>query len=122
MFQVDPLSRQPVYEQIVQQMERFILNQVLVPGDQIPYVRSLSLQLSINPNTIQKAYAELDRRNLIQSVPGKGCFIRQDADSYIRAHMRGRLDEMKLLLEEFKLAKIGEEEILELVREVYSKH
>ena len=65
MFMIDPMSRQPVYEQIIRQMERFILSGMLAPGDQLPSVRSLSLELSINPNTIQKAYSELDVRGII---------------------------------------------------------
>ena len=55
MFQIDTLSRVPVYEQIIEQMERFVLAGLLKPGTQLPSVRSLSTELSINPNTIQKA-------------------------------------------------------------------
>ncbi len=119
MFQIDPMSRQPVYEQIIEQIERYVLNRVLQPGDQIPSVRSLSLDLSINPNTIQKAYAELDRRNIIQSVPGKGCFIRPDVEVFIAAHMQSRLDEFKQLLSEMKRSGIGEDKIMSLIKEVY---
>ena len=55
MFHIDPLSRKPVYEQIIDQMERFVLTGLMKPGTQLPSVRSLSMELSINPNTIQKA-------------------------------------------------------------------
>lgn len=119
MFQIDSMSRQPVYEQIIEQIERYVLNRVLQPGDQIPSVRSLSLDLSINPNTIQKAYAELDRRNIIQSVPGKGCFIRSDVDTFIAAHIQTRLDEFKQLLSEMKRSGIGEDKMISLIKEVY---
>ena len=67
MFQIDTMSRIPIYEQIVEQVEYFVLNGILKEGEQIPSVRNLSVQLSINPNTIQKAYFELDKREL--SVP-----------------------------------------------------
>ena len=53
------MSRTPIYEQLVDQFEKFILTGALLPGSQIPSVRSLSIQLSINPNTVQKAYSEL---------------------------------------------------------------
>ena len=79
MFQIDSLSRQPVYEQLIEQMERFILLGLLRAGDQLPSVRSLSVELSINPNTIQKAYGELDSRGLIYSIPGIGCFVTENA-------------------------------------------
>ena len=71
MFQIDPLSRTPVYEQIIEQVQRLITAGVLRPGDQIPSVRGLSLTLRINPNTIQKAYSELDGAGLITSVPAR---------------------------------------------------
>ena len=72
MFQIDALSRVPVYEQLVDQMEKLVLSGLLKAGDPMPSVRSLSLDLLINPNTIQKAYSELDRRGILMSVPGKG--------------------------------------------------
>ena len=59
MFQIDPLSRIPVYEQIVMQSEQLVAREIVKPGDALPSVRSLSIQLGINPNTIQKAYTEL---------------------------------------------------------------
>ena len=75
MFQIDPLSRTPVYEQIIDQAEKLISAGVLAPGDQMPSVRSLSLRLSVNPNTIQRSYGMLDSMGLIVSVPGRGCFV-----------------------------------------------
>ena len=75
MFRIDNFSRTPIYEQLIEQFERFILTGALTPGAQIPSVRSLSVQLSINPNTVQKAYSELDSRALIYSLPGKGSFV-----------------------------------------------
>ena len=67
MFQIDPMSRQAVYEQLIEQMERFILSGILKSGDQIPSVRSLSVDLSVNPNTIQKAYSQMDAKGMIYS-------------------------------------------------------
>ncbi len=80
MFRIDGMSRTPVYEQIVLQVERLCRLGVLKSGDQLPSVRSLSLELSVNPNTIQKAYSELDARGLATSVPGKGCFISMSSE------------------------------------------
>ena len=62
MFVIDVMSRVPVYEQLINQVEEQILTGLLNSGDKMPSVRSLSVSLSINPNTIQKAYTELDRR------------------------------------------------------------
>ena len=96
MFQIDSLSRTPVYEQIITQAEQLVAREVLKPGDALPSVRTLSITLGINPNTIQKAYSELDRRELIVSVAGKGCFIRQDINSFLfglRTRQMARFEE-----------------------------
>ena len=81
MFSVDPLSRTPVYEQIVEQCEQYVLLGVLCAGDRLPSVRQLSVELSINPNTIQKAYIELDRRGMVTAVPGRGVSGKRDSSN-----------------------------------------
>lgn len=120
MYQIDVMSRVPVYEQIVDQTEKFILTGILQPGDKIPSVRNLSIQLSVNPNTIQKAIAELDRRGLIFSVPGKGCFVAEQAKNALTAVKRGELTEIKEKITELALAGVSKEEMLSLVEEIYS--
>ncbi len=121
MFLIDSMSRQPVYEQLIEQLERFVLTGILKPGDQIPSVRSLSMELSINPNTIQKAYSELDSRGLIYSVPGRGCFISENALPLISEAKRGKLTVLDTLLEELALAGIEESVITARVRAAYKQ-
>ena len=72
MFQINIFNRKPIYEQLIDQTERLILTGILTEEEQLPSVRSLSVELSVNPNTIQKAYAELDRRGLTYVIPGRG--------------------------------------------------
>ncbi len=119
MFYLDALSRTPVYEQIISQFEEFVLRGVFLPGDKIPSVRKLSVELSINPNTIQKAYQELDRRGLTYSVPGKGVFVSESAIDLIKKNRRGMLDEILRITAKLKLADVSLEEVLETVRGVY---
>ena len=119
MFQIDPISRQPVYEQIIEQTERLILTGLLKEGEQIPSVRNLSIELSINPNTIQKAYSELDLRGVIHSVPGKGRFVCDNAVEILHRYKRGRLKELSALLSELALAGISKDEIADCVDSVY---
>ena len=88
---IDSMSRQPVYEQIVDQVEQMILSGLMRPGEQLPSVRSLSLELSINPNTIQRAYAELERNGFIYSVKGRGSFV--GSISRLREQKRRELEE-----------------------------
>ncbi len=111
MFQIDALSRQPVYEQLVEQIERFILLGILHAGDQLPSVRSLSVELSINPNTIQKAYTELDTKGVIYSIPGIGCFIAENAKETLSTLTRKKLTEFKSLAKELALAGVSLEEL-----------
>lgn len=121
MFQVDATSRKPVYEQIVEQMEQFLLTGILSSGSQLPSVRSLSIQLSINPNTIQKAYSELDRRGMIYSVPGKGCFVSQDAFDILSAQKRKRITELEELMYELATVGISREEMIQCLDNAFKR-
>ena len=119
MFFIEPMSRTPIYEQLVIQLEAFILSGALQPGEQIPSVRGLSLQLSINPNTIQKAYSEMDSRGLIHSVPGKGCFITENAFSHLQARAAQKLDVLDSLIAELILGGISREQILARIDAIF---
>lgn len=121
MYHIDAMSRVPVYEQIVKQTEKFIQTGILKPGDKIPSVRNLSIELSVNPNTIQKSIVELDRRGLIFSVPGKGCYVSEEARTALSAVKRKEMAEIKDKINELALAGVTKKELLELIEEVYSK-
>lgn len=118
MFNLDVLSRTPVYEQLISQVEEFVLRGLLPASSQIPSVRSLSATLSINPNTIQKAYSELDRRGIIYSVPGRGCFISDTANDIISASRRTKLDELDTLISQLLIAGITKDEIIERIKNI----
>lgn len=120
MFQIDSFSRIPVYEQLVRQVEEFVLKDILSSDSQIPSVRSLSVTLAINPNTIQKAYSELDRTGIIYSVPGKGCFITKDAKSILSEKKKQGLSSFKNMLNELKLAGVTRDIILDTVDSIYN--
>ncbi|MGN0161672.1 MAG: GntR family transcriptional regulator [Lachnospiraceae bacterium] len=121
MFQIDVMSRTPVYEQLIDQVEKFILAGVLAEGDKMPSVRSLSMELSVNPNTIQKAISELDRRGIIYSVPGKGCFVSEKAKKALQVSRRGNLKGLSDQLRELALAGISKDEIISCVNEVFGE-
>lgn len=115
MYQIDILSRTPVYEQIVQQTEQFVLKGILKPGDQLPSVRSLSLQLSLNPNTIQKAYGEMEHRGLTLSVPGRGCFIREDVAAALLQYREKKLAEFQALARDLLGSGMSREELANII-------
>lgn len=78
MIHLDFHDPRPIYEQIVEQFEMLIARGALAADEKIPSVRQLSVELSLNPNTVQKAYSELLSRGEIYSVRGKGNFVSGD--------------------------------------------
>ena len=75
MVHLDYRDAKPIYTQIVENFQTQIAAGILQPGDKLPSVRELAQNLSINPNTIQRAYRELEAAGFIQTLPGKGCFV-----------------------------------------------
>ena len=75
MLQLDLQSRQPIYEQLIHKISELASLGALGPDSQLPSVRTLARELGVNPNTVQKAYQELERCGIIYSVGGKGSFI-----------------------------------------------
>ena len=75
MIIIDYTDRRPIYEQIVERFQSLVLCGVLEKDAPLPSVRNLAMELSINPNTIQRAYTELERRGVIYTVKGKGNFV-----------------------------------------------
>ncbi|MGG1575705.1 GntR family transcriptional regulator [Fictibacillus sp. NRS-1165] len=75
LLHLDPRSSTPIWEQIIHQIKELILKKILLPGDKLPSVRELSSSLVINPNTVSKAYQELERQGIIETLRGKGTFV-----------------------------------------------
>ncbi len=121
MFNIDKQSRKPVYEQLIDQIERLILIGVMQENGTIPSVRTLAVELSINPNTIQKAYNDLEIRGITYSVPGIGRFISKDAKKILSGISEERLNKLEEELYELALAGIPKEQILEIVEAAFEK-
>ncbi|GGC91000.1 GntR family transcriptional regulator [Thalassobacillus devorans] len=81
MFDLDLRSRKPIYEQLVEKFKELIIKEVLQADEKLPSVRTLARQMTINPNTIQKAYRELETQGYIYSVKGKGSFVQVSDDA-----------------------------------------
>ena len=73
---VDPRSGVPIYLQVIEQIKRSVAVGILQPGEQLPTVKQLALDLTINPNTVAKAYRDLERDGVIETAPGRGSFVR----------------------------------------------
>lgn len=80
MIILDYKDRRPIYEQVMEKLKDMMLLGVLMENQPLPSVRSLAMDLSINPNTIQRAYAELERQGYIYTVKGKGSFVSENTE------------------------------------------
>lgn len=80
MFSIDLTSRIPIYEQIYKKIIELIIKGTLCENDQLPSVRSLAKDTGVNPNTVAKAYQELERNGIIYSLQGRGSFIAKPDD------------------------------------------
>lgn len=99
MIIIDYKDTRPIYEQVVERFKTLILKGVMQPDEQMPSVRNLAMELSINPNTIQKAYAELERQDFIYMVKGRGSFVSGDG-KLVETRKRECLDEILRLVRE----------------------
>lgn len=99
MITIDYQNRAPIYEQIVRRFQTLILKGILPPGSQMPSVRSLAMELSINPNTIQKAYTALEQQGYIYPVKGRGNFVTEN-DTLLEQKKENFLDKLREILEE----------------------
>ena len=90
MLRIDFRDARPIYEQVADGIEDLAMHGAMQPDEQLPSVRQMAMELSINPNTIQRAYSELENRGVIYSVKGRGNFISSDCVSL----RQRRLDEI----------------------------
>lgn len=113
MIVLDYRDSRPLYQQVKDSLRRMMLTGLLEPDEKLPSVRSLATQLAINPNTIQRAYAELETEGYIYSAAGRGSFVSAGDGEHLRriAELTGRLVP---LLEELKSLGYTREQLLVL--------
>ena len=120
MIVIDYHDKRPIYEQIIDRFQLLILNGALEKDEQLPSVRALAVELSINANTIQRAYTELERRGLIYSVKGRGNFVSAHKD-VVKEQQQVLLDDLKNQLSICKESGIEFGDILDCIREIYQE-
>ena len=118
MFQLDFKSGKPVYLQLADQIRYAAASGSLRPGDPLPSIRPLAEELRVNRNTVAKAYTELENHGVIETLPGKGCFLKENHSPFTKQVKN------KLLLTEIDEAvvmahhlQVDREKFLALVRE-----
>lgn len=114
---VDSRSGVPIYLQIIEQIKRSVALGVLQAGEQLPTVKQLALDLTVNPNTVARAYRDLERDSVIETAPGRGSFVRGDGavDSARSAAADVARDALTVALREAKAVGLSRDEVRALI-------
>ena len=122
MFQIDSKSRKSIYEQVVDNIKELIMRNVLPPQSKLPSVRELSKLLLINPNTVQKAYKELERQGYIYTSAGLGTFVSKiDTNVLDMQKFKDILEHIRFYIEELHYIGLTDDEILKAVEGIINE-
>ncbi len=119
MIVIDYKSDLPIYEQIVEQFKINIVKKVYLPGDAVPSVRKMAASLNITPSTVSKAYAELERQGVIETIKAKGTYIAESAPSEYCLNLDKCKNRLRSEMIELKHAGYTLEQIQEIIAELY---
>jgi len=123
MFYVRPESGEPIYQQLVRQITHAITTGALKPGDRLPTLRQLAADLVINPNTVARAYRDLEVAGLIEGGPRRGTFVTFAPPRLVAAERRTRLrPHLDALIAEAKVLGFSEDELRKLVDEALGSY
>lgn len=109
-------SRTPIYEQIIDEIERYAILGVLKPNEQIPAIRELAIELGVNPNTVKKAYEELERKKVIVTLSTKGSYIAANVNNIINEKIDSKLNQIKELIKELETLGLTKEDIIQKLK------
>lgn len=121
MFLVNPKSKQPIYEQLIEQLRKQLVLDVAQAGQALPSVRQLATELGINPNTIQKAYRRMEAEGMIVSVPGKGSFISDDLADMRKKQRGEQMERIRMEISACREMGLDKQLIHELTDEIYGE-
>ncbi|MBQ8299803.1 MAG: GntR family transcriptional regulator [Clostridia bacterium] len=112
MITLDYQSRTPIYEQIVNEIERYISLGILKAEEQLPSIREFAMTLGINPNTVKKAYEELERRGSITVISTKGTFVSKNIGGVSQRKIKETIEKIRDEIRELEKLGISKEEII----------
>lgn len=112
MIIIDNMDKRPIYEQIVEKIEHLALIGYYKSGEQLPSVKQLACELSLNPNTIQRAYSELERRGTTYSVKGKGSFITTEPEKLSKRRKEQLFEQFIPLVKSMLVIGISKNELI----------
>lgn len=115
MINLDYQSRTPIYEQIISEIERYVSLGILKPKEQLMSIREMATTLGINPNTVKKAYSELENRGVIVTISTKGTFISENITQVVDLKVDEILEQIRNNIMELEKLGISKEEILKRI-------
>ena len=118
MIVIDYRDKRPIYEQVEEKLSKLVVQGVLETDSKLPSVRALAIEFSINPNTIQRAYTQLEEKGYIYTIKGKGNYVSPKND-WIEERKKMILEEMRKVVNMAKAVGIEKEEFIGRVEEVY---
>lgn len=122
MFQLDMKSRKSIYEQVTDNVRELIMTGVLPAETKLPSVRELSRTLTVNPNTVQKAYRELEHQGYIYTVTGLGCFVAaRDEREPDTKRVKQLMEDLTLDVKELMYLGVESGDIRKIIDEVYGE-
>lgn len=118
MILLDYRDRRPIYEQMVEKLERLIASGALEPLTKMPSVRSLAMELSVNPNTVQRAYAQLEQDGYLYTVSGRGSFVTAESE-WKDSRQSKALEQWTEITRQARDSGIKKEELERLLQDVF---
>lgn len=118
MILLDYRDKRPIYEQVVEKLERLIVNGALEADSRMPSVRSMGVELAVNPNTIQRAYNQLEQDGYLYTVSGRGSFVAPESE-WRDGKKQKMLEEWNLVTERAKESGLTRRELENALGRIY---
>ncbi|URZ09020.1 GntR family transcriptional regulator [Clostridium felsineum] len=120
MIYIDNKSSSPIYEQVIDQVKEQVIKGILRGGDKLPSVRQMASIIMVNPNTISRAYSELERQNIIETIKGKGTYVVANYKPVMEQERLIKLKSaIKKIIIESSYIGVSEEELINIIKENY---
>ncbi|EDS77695.1 transcriptional regulator, GntR family [Clostridium botulinum C str. Eklund] len=122
MIRIDSRNSRPIYEQIIDAIKENILKGILRPGDKLPSVREMSSMITANPNTVSRAYMELERQGVTETLRGKGTYVSSNYKSKVGGQSMEKLKEdiKKIIVEAYYMG-IEKEDMIDIINQLYKE-
>ena len=122
MIKIDSRNSRPIYEQIIDAIKENILKGILRPGDKLPSVREMSSMITANPNTVSRAYMELERQGVTETLRGKGTFVSSNYKPKVEEESMEKLkDDIKKIIVEAYYMGIEKEDMIQIIDDLYKE-